>query len=70
MIVGERCKSMKEKIDEHIAEAQCNIEGWKSEIRVAKRLQDDKYENYCKYMICVWRNTLNKLESKKMEYGF
>ena len=63
MTIGDRGESIEEKRKRHIKESKSQIDGWKSELQYAIDHEDIKCEKYCHFMIEMWENTLEKLNS-------
>lgn len=58
-------ETFSEKINRHKKEGKKQIEGWEAELEFVKKKEGteyQKYQEYCKFMIEVWKNTLKKLE--------
>lgn len=57
---------VREKYLKHRKEAIESIQGWKDELNIAEKYhekEDIEYQQHCIFMIQIWENTLNRLDS-------
>lgn len=61
MLIGERTERIDEKVKRHINEMLETKCGWENELEYAVENDNKEYERYCKFMIEIAKNTLDKL---------